>query len=78
MEWRDYIGMRRANNAPEVRFSLEARQASPAQTEAGDKFFSKLTARACAGETRELCGPTDGQERSDEQDVAGERRWPSS
>jgi len=63
---------------PEVRFDLEIRQPTPAQTEAGEKFFGKLTERACASLTPALSAPNKGQEHSDEQDVGGGQRWASS
>ena len=70
--------MKKGKQEPEVRFSLEARQASPAQTEAGEKFFVKLTTRACGSLTAAGCAPNEGPEHSEEQDVNEEQRWPSS
>jgi hypothetical protein len=62
---------------PEVRFTIEIRQPTGAQTEAGEKFFGKLTAKACAS----LMGrsaPNEGSEESEEQDVGEGKRWDSS
>ena len=41
---------------PEVRFSIEARETSPAQLEAGERLFSRLLANA-----RESTAQVDGQ-----------------
>jgi len=62
---------------PEVRFTVEVRQPTPAQTEAGERLFGRLTTRACASLTPALSAPNEGSEHSHEQDVGGEQRWPS-
>jgi hypothetical protein len=61
----------------EVRFSVEARQATSEQAEAGEKFFGKLTTKACASLTARSAA-TEGSEAPEKQDVGGEQRWPSS
>ena len=70
--------MRYANSAPEVTFSLEARQATLIQAEAGERLFGKLTTRACATPTAAGCAPDEGSEDSEEQDVGEGQRWNSS
>jgi len=70
--------MVRRKHSPEVRFSIEPYAATPAQTEAGERLFHRLTARACASLTTARLAPDEGQEQSEERDVGGEERWPSS
>lgn len=60
----------------EVRFSVEARVATPAQTEAGEKFFGKLSTRACASLTA-MSAPNEVSEQSDEQGHGGRPQPPA-
>jgi len=61
----------------QVRFSVEARVATPAQTEAGERLFGKLTMRACSSLTAAMSAPNEVSEHSDEQGDGG-RRQPSA
>ncbi len=67
--------MERGERHPEVIFSLEARKATPAQTEAGKRLFGKLATRASAS-VAARSSPNEGQEHLDDQGVGGEQRWP--
>lgn len=62
----------------EVRFTVEMREPTPAQAEAGERLFGKLTTRACASLISASAAVNKKQEVSDEQDAGGELRWPSS
>lgn len=44
-------------NPPEIRFSLESRQTTPGQLEAGKRLFGKLTARARASLNADTSDP---------------------